>query len=167
MLHQIAPEQLSGNVFEKIGKQWMLITAGTPAHCNTMTASWGGLGVLWGSPVSTIYVRPNRYTMEFLTQEKFYTLSFLPEQYRPALNYCGSHSGRAGDKFAAAGLTKAASACGAAYAAESELVLVCEKAYWQDMDPAHFLLPDTDSKWYPQHDYHRMFIGRIVEAYTR
>ena len=47
MFQNIDPKTLPENVFSLIGDRWMLVTAGTPAHCNTMTASWGGLGVLW------------------------------------------------------------------------------------------------------------------------
>lgn len=50
MFHEIAPKTLTENVFSLIGDRWMLITAGTPDRCNTMTASWGGLGVLWRKP---------------------------------------------------------------------------------------------------------------------
>ena len=80
-MQETKPELLTGEVFERISKQWMLITAGPEKNCNTMTASWGGLGILWGKPVSTIYIRPQRYTREFVEREDYYTLSFLPEQY--------------------------------------------------------------------------------------
>ena len=49
MFGRIDPKELNQNVFSMIGEQWMLVTAGTAERCNTMTASWGGLGVLWGS----------------------------------------------------------------------------------------------------------------------
>ena len=47
-----------------IGGEWMLVTAGDEASCNTMTASWGHLGCLWGhnDPTAVIYLRPSRYT---------------------------------------------------------------------------------------------------------
>ncbi len=167
MLEKVNVEQLDLNVFRAIGKQWMLVTAGRPGECNTMTASWGGLGVLWGAPVATAYIRPQRYTKEFIDREGYFTLSFLPEQYREALAYCGSHSGRDGDKWAATGLTTAAADCGAAYVAEAELVLVCRKQFCQRMDPDCILDRAAEAKWYPNHDYHDIYIGEIVEAYQR
>lgn len=163
MLNQIDVRKAGGDVFSRIGEQWMLITAGTPERCNTMTASWGGLGVLWGGPVATIYVRPQRYTYEFLERSDSFTLSFLPEQYRKELGLCGSKSGREVDKFQACGFTVAAGAGNAPYIEQAELVLVCRKLYWQDMDPSHFLDPSIEETWY-QNDYHRMYIGAIVEA---
>ncbi len=164
-MKELDVKNLDKNVFSLIGDQWMLVTAGNKEKCNTMTASWGGLGVLWGWPAATIYIRPQRFTFPFLEREDYFTLSFLPEEYRKALAYCGAHSGREGDKIALCGLHTDYAACGAPYIRESELVLVCRKAYWQDIDPAHFLTGDIDEKWYPEKDYHRMYIGRIAEAY--
>ena len=53
-MKKIDVKSLQDNVFSLIGDRWMLITAGTAERCNTMTASWGGLGVLWGAPAATI-----------------------------------------------------------------------------------------------------------------
>ena len=72
----------------------MLITAGDRNGSNTMTASWGGVGIMWGKPVATAYIRPQRYTKEFVDDNEYFTLSFLPEEQRKALNICGSVSGR-------------------------------------------------------------------------
>ena len=167
MFKRTDPKTLNQNVFSAIGTQWMLITAGTGAHCNTMTASWGGLGVLWGKNVATVYIRPQRYTYEFMENSGWFTLSFFGEEYRKALNLCGSRSGRDMDKIAACGFTVASGAGGAPYFAEAELVLVCKKLYWQDLDPAHFLDPDIDRANYPGRDYHRMYIGEIAEALVK
>ena len=160
MFKRIDPKELQSNVFSMIGDRWMLITAGTKEHCNTMTASWGGLGVLWGKPVATVYIRPQRYTMEFVEGSEFFTLAFFGEEYRKALALCGSKSGRDIDKVKECGFT-VETADGAPYFAEADLVLVCRKAYWQDMDPTHFLDGEIDGKWYPEKDYHRIFIGEI------
>ena len=163
MFEKSDPKALDQNVFSLIGDQWMLITAGNQDQCNTMTASWGGLGVLWGKPVATVYIRPQRYTLEFVEREDTFTLCFFGEQYRKALALCGSKSGRDVDKVKECGFT-VATAEGAPYFEEADLVLVCKKAYWQDMDPTHFLDGEIDSKWYPEKDYHRIFIGEIVEV---
>ena len=78
MFQNIDPKTLPENVFSLIGDRWMLVTAGTPAHCNTMTASWGGLGVLWNKPMATIYVRPQRYTFQFLEESDRFTSPSSP-----------------------------------------------------------------------------------------
>ena len=163
MFEKIEPKALEGNVFSRIGTQWMLITAGSKDCCNTMTASWGGLGVLWGKPVATVYIRPQRYTLEFVEREERFTLSFFGEEYRKALTLCGTKSGREIDKIKECSFT-VETENGAPYFAEAELVLVCRKAYWQDMDPTHFLDPELDAKWYPERDYHRIFIGEIEQV---
>ncbi len=158
---EIAPAAMGGNPFDRIGKQWMLITAGDASATNTMTASWGGLGVLWNRPVAFAFVRPTRYTYEFLEREEYFTLSFYGEEYRQALTLCGRTSGRDGDKIAAAGLTLRQDAK-APYFGEAELVLVCRKIAMQDIDPAGFL-DDTIQSHYTD-DYHRVYTGEIVQV---
>jgi flavin reductase (DIM6/NTAB) family NADH-FMN oxidoreductase RutF len=166
MLRAIEPKEISNNVFSLIGEQWMLITAGSGARCNTMTASWGGLGVLWGAPMATAYVRPQRYTREFLDREAYFTLTFFGEEYREKLALCGSKSGRDTDKVKQCGFTVKRAACGAPYFEEAELVLVCRKRYTQAMDP-DAIPQDAKEKWYPQRDYHIIYFGEIVEAYAK
>ena len=91
---EIDPKELTGNPFERIGSQWMLVTAGDQNRYNTMTASWGGLGVMWGKNVAYTVIRPQRYTYEFMESNDTYTLSFYGKEYKTALNFCGSKSGR-------------------------------------------------------------------------
>jgi len=164
-MKRIDVSALSQNVFTAIGKQWMLLTAGDREKANTMTVSWGGLGVLWGKNVATVYVRPQRYTYEFMEKGDTFTLSFLGEEWREALKLCGAKSGREVDKFRETGLTLAYGAGDAPYLQEAQVVLVCKKLYFDDIEPSHFLDGDIDGKNYPGKDYHRMYIGEIVEAY--
>lgn len=167
MLQKIDPKTLTMNPFTLIGDQWMLITAGTPEHCNTMTASWGGVGVMWAEPSVTCYIRPQRYTKEFVDNNDYFTLCFFDESYRKALNLCGNTSGRDVDKIKECGFTVQAGAGNAPYFAEAELVLVCKKRYVQPMKPECFVDETIDEKFYPQKDYHVMYIGQIVEAYQK
>ena len=126
MFHSVEPKTLSDNVFSLIGDEWMLLTAGNGEQCNTMTASWGGLGILWGAPVATCYVRPQRYTKEFLDREEYFTLTFFGEEYRKQLALCGSKSGRDVDKFKEMKLTPiAASQVKAPMIAESPVNIEC------------------------------------------
>ena len=163
---EIQPQALQENVFSLIGDKWMLVTAGSGARCNTMTASWGGLGVLWGGPVATVYIRPQRYTKEFLDREEYFTLSFFSEAWRKQLNLCGSKSGRELDKVKECGFTVWHPLPGAPAFEEAELVLVCRKRYVQAMDPEAIPQARKD-RWYPQRDYHTMYIGEIVAAYRK
>lgn len=163
MFSRIDPKELNQNVFSMIGEQWMLVTAGTVERCNTMTASWGGLGVLWGKPVATVYIRPQRYTLEFVEKQDFYSLCFFDEEYRDALKLCGSKSGRNCDKDAETGLTPAFDQA-APYYQEAKLVFICRKLYKQDMQESCFLDRRILDQNYPGHDLHRVFIGEIVKV---
>ena len=166
MFKTVDPKELKDNVFSLIGDQWMLITAGTGEDLNTMTASWGGLGILWGAPAATCYIRPQRYTKEFVDREEYFTLTFFGEEHRQALALCGSKSGREVDKVQACGFTVKTASCGAPYFEEASLVLVCRKRFAQEMDPAN-IPEDVKASFYPAQDYHTMYIGEIVEVLQR
>ena len=159
-------DQLEMNPFTKIGKEWALVSAGDESKCNTMTVSWGGVGVLWGKNGVYIFIRDSRYTKEFLDNADLFSLSFLNEEYRGALNYCGSHSGRNEDKFAAAGLTPAFRNK-IPYPDEADLVLLCRKMAAVPITENSFTDPDIASRWYADHDMHTMYVGEILEAVTR
>lgn len=161
----IKPEEWGANPFAAIGKQWMLITAGNRDKYNTMTASWGGVGVLWNKNVVFSFVRPQRYTMEFLEREEYFTLSFYGEEYRDALKLCGAKSGRDVDKAKVTGLTPVFDR-EAPYFEQARAVLVCRKLYGQWMDPACFLDKELDAN-YANHDYHKIFVGEIVTLLTK
>ncbi len=164
--HEIPPSRIQGDPFTLIGKDWMLVTAGNEKKHNTMTASWGGVGILWGKPVSTVYIRPQRYTLGFIEENEYYSLSFFDEEYRAALNFCGSKSGRDYDKDKETGLTPLFDR-EAPYYQQAKLVLICRKLYRQDMTAEAFLDKDVYQKNYPQNDLHRMFIGEIVTVLER
>lgn len=162
--HKISHEELE-NVCRLFDKEWTLITAGDTQSVNTMTASWGGVGILWNKPVAFCFVRPQRHTFSLLEQKERLSLSFLPEQYRAALRLCGSKSGRDTDKFKAAGLTP----CfyrETPYVGEARLVLLCKKLYADDLKKAAFLAPEL-LKHYTENDFHRMYICEIEEIFEQ
>lgn len=162
---ELDPLELQDNMFRRIGREWMLITAGKPEKFNTMTASWGGVGVLWNTNVTFSFVRPSRYTYGFMEKEKYYTLSFFGADCRRALQFCGSKSGRDVDKVAETGLTPVFDAP-APYFAEAELVLVCRKLYTQDLDTDRLLDPALMAN-YKDGDVHRMYVGEITKVLRR
>lgn len=154
------------NPFTKIGKEWALVTAGTKANANTMTISWGGVGVLWGKNVAFIFIRDSRYTKELLDANEFFSVTFLSEQYRDALNYCGFHSGRRGNKIADAGLTLA-TRHDIPYIDEGNFVLLCEKMAATRITEDSFLMPEIKEKWYKDGDMHTMYIAEIIDIMAR
>ncbi len=165
--NEINPYEVKDNVFKLLAKDWMLVTAGTPASFNMMTASWGGMGSLWNRLVCFAFVRPQRYTYQFMEHAEFFTLSFFEEKYREVLNFCGTQSGRDVDKVAETGLTPTFSEEGAVMFEEARLIMECRKIYAQDIDEAHFIDLAIDRQIYASKDYHRMYIGEIIHCLTK
>jgi flavin reductase (DIM6/NTAB) family NADH-FMN oxidoreductase RutF len=158
----ISPEQMPGNPFQLIGSEWMLVTARKDDQVNTMTASWGGLGVMWGRNVAYIVLRPSRYTKEFVDAAETFSLTFFDDSFRSQLTYLGSVSGRDEPKIQKSGLT-VAYAGDTPYFAEGRLILVCRKIYQQVYDPAGFLDPAIEEN-YPLKDYHTFYIAEIIQV---
>lgn len=163
---EIKAEELNMNPFTKIGKEWLLITAGTEEKCNTMTASWGAMGVMWGKNALTVYIRPQRYTKEFVDQEETFTVSVLGEEYRKALNYCGTVSGKGIQKIREAGLT-ACKVEDTMAIQEADLVFVCKKMYHDNIRPECFDQKENEERWYPEKDYHTMYIAEITRVLVK
>ena len=153
--------KLNVSAFEAFNNDWALVTAGTREHYNTMTISWGGLGTLWGKPVATVYVKPVRYTHEFLESNDYFTVSFYPEAYKKALGLLGTKSGRDGDKVAEAGLTPVF-LDGAVTFKQAKVTLVCKKIYRQDMDTAA-MPPEVVDSFYTQEAPHTMYIAQVLQ----
>lgn len=161
--NKIEPTAISGNLIKKIGHEWMLITAGNSADFNTMTASWGGMGFLWNKPVAFIFIRPQRFTYKFAEKNLFFTLHFFEEEHREILNFCGSKSGRDVDKIARTGLKVFNSPNNNIYFVQSYLQMECRKLYFDDINPANFL-DEKLIRNYPKNDFHRLYVGEIVDC---
>ena len=156
---EISPYEID-RILSRIGKDWMLISAADGERANTMTASWGCMGVLWNKPVAICFIRPQRYTYELTEVSDRLSLSFFDGEFRDALTLCGRTSGRDGDKFERAGLTKAFLPEGVPYPAEASMVLLCKKLYADDLKKACFLDPSLLSN-YAADDFHRVYICEI------
>ena len=125
---------------------------------------------MWGKNTFTTVIRPQRYTKEFIDKAEYFTISFFKEDYKKALSFCGSHSGRDCDKAKETGLTPVfVSENGVEVTdfAEADMVLVCKKAYVQEMRPECFVDTENDEKWYSDKDYHYQYIGEIVKAFVK
>jgi len=157
----ITPAEITGNVFTRLDKQWMLVTSERDGRVNAMTASWGGFGVIWDLPVAYVLVRPQRYTFELMEASDRFGLSFLPEQYRAALQVCGTKSGRDLDKLEAAKLT-VRRLDEAPVIEQAELVISCKKLYSQFFTEAGFVQREILGKHYPGNDLHKLYIAEIT-----
>ena len=150
---------------ELISDGWGLVTAGNEEKFNTMTVSWGALGEIWGKDAAFIFIRPQRYTFEFIEKEEIFTLAFFSEEYKDALKICGTKSGRDIDKAKECGFTPAF-VDGTVTFEEAEYTLVCRKMASQFLDPAGFIDPAIENN-YARKDYHKMYIGEIIKVYSK
>ena len=150
--------------FTKFEKDWALLTAGTRDNFNSMTIGWGSLGTVWNRDVLTVYVRPDRYTWQFMKDSDTFTVSFFPERCRGALTIMGRLSGRDGDKVAAAGLTPRFLPKGVTFAEATE-TFVCKKIYMAPM--AYEAVPPYAQRIYQNGiEPHWIFLGEVTEHLT-
>ncbi|MBP1743194.1 MAG: hypothetical protein H6Q58_172 [Firmicutes bacterium] len=163
---EISVQEINENPFKMIGTDWMLVAAEKEGKVNAMTASWGGLGVIWNKNVAYVFLRPQRYTREFVDSSEKFSLSFYDESYKEKLKYLGSVSGRQEDKMAKSGLTLLEGADAPCFV-EASVVLVCRKMYAQKFEPECFVDKSVESVNYPNKDYHIMYIAEIEKVLVR
>ena len=160
MFKEISPKEIPDNIIKAISDEWMLITAGNESGYNMMTASWGFAGEMWGNDSVIAMVRPQRYTMDFIEKEDYFTLSFYGEN-KDIHKVCGSKSGRDVDKTAETGLTPVFSD-DTVYFKEARLVLICKKQYVDRLKEECFT-DEEPLRWYNK-DYHNIIIGKIEKV---
>ena len=155
-------DKISYNPFKKFHEQWGLVTAGTKEKFNSMTISWGSMGTIWGKPMITVFIRPTRYTYEFVNSNEYFTVSFFDEKYRDKISLIGNKLGRDIDKVKETGFTPKFLDKGITYEEASE-TFVLKKWYFQFMDATQ--IPDDVKKVYytPGDETHWMFIGLVVD----
>lgn len=171
-------EKKDYKVFDMFSHQLALVTAGNIECFNGCTLGWGSMGNIWSragsiGPIITVYVYPSRYTWEFLNANETFTVSFFPQEYRKALGYMGSHSGRNEDKVKASGLTPVVMGDSVSYQ-QANLTFLCKKLYqhrfekedlaeeihnYYKANPAAFP-PDESGEW----QTHYMFVGEIIDV---
>lgn len=152
------------NPFDKISKDWMLISAKYKDKTNTMTASWGAFGHLWNKDIAIVFIRPQRYTKEFVDQADYFTLSFFEGKHKE-LSYLGTKSGKDEDKIKNVGfhLTDIE---GLPTFKEAKEVFLTKKLYVGQLEKDHFLYKELYDKNYPQNDLHYVYIAEITGVYT-
>ena len=155
------------NPMDLLQHRWALLSAGNEEIANTMTVSWGGVGILWNKPVCFAFVRPQRHTKQFMDRFDKFSLSFFEEneKNKRALAFCGKASGRDTDKFSVCGFEKEmVEDC--LTIAQAKTTLVCKKLFVQRMTEDSFLAEEIKNKNYPYGDYHYVYIGEIEQVIT-
>lgn len=170
-MNEFSIEDIKLNPFTIFGEEWAALAAGNAeSGYNAMTVAWGHFGTLWecGShtnrlPTAICYVRPSRYTKEFLDNEPYFTLSCFDSSYKKGLGYLGSHSGRDGDKIKAANLTPEF-AYSTVYFSKAHTVYICRKLYHAPLIEAGFVDKRLIDFNYPAKDFHEMYVGEIIKV---
>lgn len=160
MFKEINPKEIPDNLIKAISDEWMLISAGDKNGYNMMTASWGFAGEMWGRDSVIAMIRPQRYTMKFVEENDYFTLSFYGDR-KDIHKVCGSQSGRDVNKTERTGLTPVFSD-DTVYFEEARLVLICKKQYLDTLKEECFV-DDEPLKWY-DNDFHNMIIGKIEKV---
>jgi len=163
---ELSPESFDQSPFRIIGNEWMLVTARKDGKVNTMTASWGGLGVMWAKNVSFVVIRPQRYTKEFIDSSDMFSLSFFDNSFKKQLSYLGTVSGRDEDKITKAQLTLRHEDNVPCFD-EAKVIILCKKLYAQDFKPECFIDTELDSKFYPDSDHHTLYISEVTKILVR
>ncbi len=161
---KINPNEINKNPFDLINKDWALVAAEKDGKVNALTASWGGVGVLWNKNVVFLFIRNSRYTKEFIDSAETFSLTFFNhEKYAETYKYFGSVSGRTEDKIAKQGLTVAKTE-GTPYFSQGKLAVICRKLSAMPFDKSTFIDSGLAPAFYADDDMHTMYIGEIVSA---
>lgn len=163
---KIKPEAFNKSLFQIIGNEWMLVAAKNGDKVNAMTASWGGLGVMWGKNVAYVVIRPQRYTKEFVEYSEGFSLTFFKDDYKKMLGYMGRVSGRDEDKIKVSDLTCKDNE-NIPYFEEANIAIFCKKLYAQDLKENSFIDKSLTEKWYPQSDYHTLYIAEVTDIFIK
>lgn len=166
MLHPVEFETITSEILPAFGKTNALLSAGDREKCNTMTIGWCGLGRVWNLPVCTVYVRPERYTYQFMEQSGYFTVCGFSDAEREKIALCGTKSGRDIDKFSTCGFTVRYGAGDAPFVEQAQWVLICRKLYAQELSGS-YLTDSRPEKFYRGEAWHKMYVGEVVEAYAR
>ncbi|WP_167957535.1 flavin reductase family protein [Anaerosporobacter faecicola] len=161
---EIQANDFNQSIFPMFEKDWALIATEAGQKANAMTASCGGIGVLYPyGPVAFIFVRPQRYTQELIQQSDTFSLNFFSPSYHDILAYFGKVSGRDEDKIKKSNLTLQHT-IDTPYFEEANTVFVCKKVYVQQLTGEGFLDASVPEKGFPENDFHYMYIGKIEKV---
>ncbi len=168
---QISPEELCDNVFDLVGKVFPVITAGKEDHYNSMTASGGGLGVLFKKPTTWCILQSTRYTLEHIQKERSYTMSYFPDEYKKQVLFLGSKSGRDSEKMKEVGLTRVQTPSGDISFKEATLIFECKLTQITTPGPDDFCTQESKDyikEMYKDTDEYRRYVfGEITHVWVK
>ena len=167
MFRKIDIKDFNENPFTLFKKDAALMTVGTLADHNTMTVGWGTLGILWRNEIAIAYVKPTRYTFEYMDKTDTFVFAWFDdsEKSKDILKFCGTKSGRDYDKDKECNLTPIEIDGGIGYE-EARLLIVCEIIY-EDQFKEEEMRDISYMSIYPDNLLHHRYIGRIKGIYYK
>lgn len=153
-----------------VGKELALLTAGTRDNFNGLTIMYGAIGMIWSKNTYFAFIKPERYTWEFVKNNDYFTVSYFPQELNEIHKVFGYESGRDTDKVKKTGLTPEFLKQGISFKEASE-IFVCKKIYMKQMDREEepedviAMYNDPDNLIYGESHY--MVIGEIIEHIIR
>lgn len=168
----IDPKNIKENPIKLFGDDWAVVAAGTKEDFNELTVSWGALGDAWwdNMPIAIIFVSATRYTQKYLEEHETFSINIFPKEYRKALAYIGSHSGRDEDKIKATGLKVQFSENDTPLFPEARLIIECKKIYSHDLDKSKFsetLIGNYAQKKFQGVIPHTVYFGQILNCWIK
>jgi flavin reductase (DIM6/NTAB) family NADH-FMN oxidoreductase RutF len=145
-------------------KSGAFLTVRAGDRLNTMTIGWATLGFCWKKPVFMVAVRDSRHTFTIIEDAEDFTVSIPAGNKKEEIMYCGTKSGRDGDKFAACGLkTLPGQKAVSPVIDVPGIHIECRIVFKSAMDPTH--LAEDYASLYPEKDYHTLYFGEILACY--
>lgn len=170
LFKSISPEEISENIFKLVGKDFTVITAGDESHYNSMTASFGGVGILFGKPATWCFLRANRYTLEVIKDRHVYTMSYFADEYKEQVLFFGSKSGRDSDKMKETTLTPVRTPLGNMAYKEAKLIIECKLTELTTVSPGDFYTQEgrefVEGAFEEAKDYHKLVFGEITNVWV-
>lgn len=153
-------------------KKGVLLTTMAEGEVNTMSISWGTLGIQWNKPIFTAFVRGSRHTSTLINKNPEFTVNIPYGDFdKEIIRFCGTKSGRDVNKFEALGLTLTQPQfVNVPGIRELPLTIACRVVYAQQQYPESIMDPEIFSH-YPTEttdihaDYHTAYYGEIIGAY--
>ena len=171
LFDNVVPATMTDNVFKLVGTDFMLITSGAEADYNTMTAGWGGWGILFNTPTTWCMLRANRYTLEYIRNTKTYTFTFFEDAYKDQLFHFGQTSGRDSDKMKTHRLTAVTTPLGNIAYKEASLIIECELIQLTTVQPGDFYTEEGKAfiagGYEDAKDYHKLVFGKITNVWRK
>jgi flavin reductase (DIM6/NTAB) family NADH-FMN oxidoreductase RutF len=169
LFDSISPEEIIDNVFKLVGKDYTVITAGHFPEHNSMTASWGGFGILFEKPTTWCFLRASRYTLELIKQEQTYTMSYFPDEYKEQVLFFGSKTGKNTDKMKETTLTAVQTPSGNLTYKEARLIIECKLTELTTVNPNDFYTEFgktfIEGAYDEVKEYHKLVFGEITKVW--